>query len=260
MHLQKKDNDTMQVAVERRPSHMHESAAFQLRRGFIANLPVAASVAAYGSVLGVLAAQKGIGWPALLMMNLSIFAGSAQFVMVDMWIAPLPVIEIIIAVLIINMRYLLIGASLHPLFHGKGLRHKMAMMHLVADENWAVTMAAHRSGGATTAFLFGGGLCVLSAWCAGTMLGHRLGAVVQNPETYALDFAFVAVFTALTVSLWRGRQDLLPWLVAAIVAVVVEKLLPGKWYILAGGIAGALIPVLRPAGGQAKEEDPDALG
>ena len=260
MRPQNKDNDTMQVAVDRRPPRIDETAAFQLRRGFIANLPVAASVAAYGSVLGVLAVQKGIGWFALLLMNLSIFAGSAQFVMVDMWAPPLPVVEMMIAVLIINMRYLLIGASLQPLFQGKTLRHKMAMMHLVADENWAVTMASCRSGSATTAFLFGGGLCVLSAWCAGTMLGHRLGAVIQNPEAYALDFAFVAVFTALTVSLWRGRQDVLPWLVAALVAIGVEKLLPGKWYILAGGMAGALVPVLRPYGGQWRKGKHDGRG
>ena len=249
----------MPIAVDRRQNPLGATAADQVRRGFIANLPVAASVAAYGSVLGVLASQKGIGWTMLLMMNLSIFAGSAQFVMVDMWVAPLPVIEIIIAVLIINMRYLLIGASLHPLFSGRSLRHKMTMMHLVADENWAVTMAAHRSGGATTAFLFGGGVCVLSAWCAGTLFGHRLGAVVQNPEAFALDFAFVAVFTALTVSLWRGRQDVQPWLVAALVAVSVEKLLPGKWYILAGGMAGALVPVFRPAGGKRGEAKSNAL-
>ena len=147
-----------------RPGAIH-----QLRRGFIANLPVAASVAAYGSVLGVLSAQKGIGWMTLMMMNLSIFAGSAQFVMVDMWLAPLPVVEMITAVMIINLRYLLIGASLQPLFQGKSLPHKMSLMHLVADENWAVTMAAHRSGTGTTAFLLGGGLCVLAAWCAGGM-------------------------------------------------------------------------------------------
>jgi 4-azaleucine resistance transporter AzlC len=250
----------MQVAVERPARSLRETAAVQLRRGFIANLPVAASVAAYGSVLGVLAAQKGIGWLMLLMMNLSIFAGSAQFVMVDMWVAPLPVVEIVIAVMIINMRYLLIGASLQPLFRGKPLGHKMGMMHLVADENWAVTMAAHRSGTATTAFLFGGGLCVLSAWCAGTMLGHRLGAVVQNPEAFALDFAFVAVFTALTVSLWRGREDVLPWLVAAVVAIGVEKLLPGKWYILAGGMAGALVPVFRRTGRKPRGENSNELG
>ena len=39
--------------------------------GFVANLPVAASVAAYGSVLGVLASQKMLSWSELLFMNLS---------------------------------------------------------------------------------------------------------------------------------------------------------------------------------------------
>lgn len=52
------------------------------RRGALANLPVAASVVAYGAVLGVLAAQQQIALHSLLIMNLSVFAGSAQFVMV----------------------------------------------------------------------------------------------------------------------------------------------------------------------------------
>jgi len=60
------------------------------------SLPVAASVAAYGSALGVLAAPKGLSWAPLVLMNLSIFAGSAQFVMVEMWFAPLPIVEIIL--------------------------------------------------------------------------------------------------------------------------------------------------------------------
>lgn len=213
----------------------------QIRSGFAANLPVAASVGAYGSVLGVLAVQKNLSWVELMLMNLSVFAGSAQFVMVDMWFPPLPIIEITMAVLVINLRYLLIGASLSPVFAGKSLMHKFAIMHLVADENWAVTMAAHRKGKASTYFLFGGGLCVMSAWCFGTMLGHRAGAVIQNPEAYALDFAFIAVFTALAFSLWQGKKDIIPWVTAAFFAIAAEKVLPGKWYIIIGGVSGALV-------------------
>lgn len=219
----------------------------EIRKGALANLPVGASVAAYGSVLGMLAAQKGLTWTQLLAMNLSIFAGSAQFVMVEMWLPPLPVIEMTIAVLIINMRYLLIGASLQPLFKGKSLVHKASIMHLVADENWAVTMAAYRRGGATTGFLLGGGICLCSIWSMGTLLGHRLGAVVTQPEKFALDFAFIAVFTALTVSMWRGKSDIAPWITAAVLAVAAERWLPGKWYIVIGGIGGALIPVTQEA-------------
>ena len=132
------------------PRHLEMITSRQfddLRAGFNANLVVAASVGAYGSVLGLMAAQKGLTWYQLLIMNLSVFAGSAQFVMVDMWLPPLPVAEIILAVLVINMRYLLIGASLNPLFQSTSLRHKMGFMHLVADENWAMTMARFHKGG-----------------------------------------------------------------------------------------------------------------
>lgn len=215
-----------------------------LLAGCSANLPVAVSVMSYGSVLGVLAAQKGILWTQLLFMNVAVFAGSAQFVMVDMWTFSLPVPEITAAVLVINLRYLLIGASLRPVFSGHSLFHKMAVMHFVADENWAVTMAAHRKGGTSTLFLLGGGICLMAAWSAGTLLGHRLGAVIQNPEAYALDFAFTAVFTALAFSMWQGRRNLLPWLSAAGLAVGAEALLPGKWYILIGGIGGAAVQAL----------------
>jgi len=215
-----------------------------IRKGFAANLPVAASVAAYGSVLGVLAAQKSIGWEQLLFMNLSIFAGSAQFVMVDMWNPPLPVLEIVAAVFIINLRYLLIGASLNSLFQGTSLGHKSAVMHLVADENWAITMAADRKGNASTWFLLGGGICLILAWSFGTLLGHRMGAAVQNPERFALDFAFLAVFTALAVTLWRGREDILPWVGAALFSILGDQFLPGKWYVITGGIGGAVLAAL----------------
>jgi predicted branched-subunit amino acid permease len=217
----------------------------EIRKGAIANLPVGASVAAYGSVLGMLAAQKGLTWLQLLAMNLSVFAGSAQFVMVEMWVPPLPILEMTLAVLIINTRYLLIGASLHPLFAGRSFFHKASIMHLVADENWAVTMAAHRRSGATTGFLLGGGICLCFIWSMGTLLGHQLGALVTHPERFALDFAFVAVFTALTVSMWRGKSDIAPWITAAILAVAAERWLPGKWYIVIGGIGGALVPALK---------------
>ena len=213
------------------------------RRGALANLPVAASVVAYGAVLGVLAAQQQIAWHSLLIMNLSVFAGSAQFVMVEMWLPPLPVMEMVLGVMVINMRYLLIGASLRPLFTGRPLWQKALGMHLVADENWAVTMAAHRRGQASVAYLMGGGVCLLTVWCLGTLAGHRLGAFIRSPEAFGLDFAFVAVFTALLVGFWRDRADLLPWGTAAILALLTHQLLPGKWYIITGGMGGALLKV-----------------
>jgi 4-azaleucine resistance transporter AzlC len=215
-------------------------------RGAKANLPVAASAMAYGSVLGVLASQKGLSWAEMMYMNSAVFAGASQFVMVDMWGDHLPLFEMTLAVLVINLRYLLIGASLEPLFAGKGLLHKICMMHLVADENWAVTMSEARRGHATTWFLFGGGVFLYLAWSSGTLVGLLGGGFIAKPEVYALDFAFTAVFTALAVGLWQGKKDILPWLVAGAAALLAHHFLPGKWYIVIGGLAGALAAMLRP--------------
>jgi 4-azaleucine resistance transporter AzlC len=231
----------------------------EMRRGAAANLPVALSVAAYGGVLGVLAAKQGLSWFVLLLMNVSVFAGSAQFVMVDMWLPPLPLVAIVIGVMAINLRYLLIGASLQPLFQGRPLWQKVLCMHLVADENWAVTMAAHRRGPTTLGFLVGGGVCLLTVWCLGTLAGHRLGGFIHEPEALGLDFAFVAVFTALAMGFWRGGRDLLPWLTAAVLALVSEWLLPGKWYIVIGGLGGALTGAVVSVTAR-RRQDADAPG
>lgn len=217
-----------------------------MQRGAAANVPLALSALTYGGVLGVLSGQQGATWLEILAMDVLMFAGSAQFVMVEMWRAPLPILEIALAVFVINLRYVLIGASLQPVFHGHPLWRKALLMHLVADENWAVTIAEHRKSGADPYFLFGGGLLLLAAWTGGTLAGNRLGAVIAAPERYALDFAFVAVFAALTLSLWRGKGDLLPWLSAALLALAAERWLPGKWYIVLGGVGGALAAALPP--------------
>lgn len=217
----------------------------QCRNGARANIPLAVSAMTYGGVLGVLSGQQGVSWAEMMGMNLLLFAGSAQFVMVEMWTEPLPVVEIGLAVLVINLRYLLIGASLQPVFQGHSLLDKAMMMHLVADENWAVTMVEHRKSGTTPYFLLGGGILLLTAWSSATMVGNVLGGFIVEPERFALDFAFVAVFAALAFSLWRGKSDLFPWLVAGLVALAGESLLPGKWYIALGGICGAVVAALQ---------------
>lgn len=230
--------------THREPTDTAAEKHSSLYMGAVANIPLAISAIVYGGVLGVLSAQKGVTWAEMSAMNILMFAGSAQFVMVDMWQAPLSVLAISISVFIINLRYLLIGASLQPVFSGHPLWRKALFMHLVADENWAVTIAEHRKSGVTPFFLLGGGLLLLCAWSSGTLAGNLLGSFIDHPETYGLDFAFTAVFASLTLSLWRGKGDLLPWGVAMMLALICEEYLPGKWYIVVGGVGGALVSAL----------------
>lgn len=227
-------------------------------QGVRATMPVSASVAAYGSVLGVLAVHKGMAWGTLLLMNGLVFAGSSQFVMVEMWNESMPFVEMGLAVLVINLRYLLAGASLEPILRNTPLLRRLFIIHFATDESWAVTMAADRLGKATPAYLLGAGLCVFGAWSLGTMAGTLCGSTVSNPERFALDFAFTAVFTALAISIWRGKDDdMLPWAVALVVSLLAARFLPGKWYIVIGALCGALMTLLSPV--PEKEEKAKAV-
>ena len=220
-------------------------AARDIAAGLVACLPLSVGVFAFGAVLGVLAGAKGLGLGELMVMGAVVFAGAAQFVAVDLWTGPVPVADIVVATAIVNLRYVLICASLRPVVAGLSLRQKLVSVHLVVDENWALTMAA-KDGRGTPGYLLGGGLMLILIWLGGGAAGHVLGAGLARPETFGLDFAFTAAFLALALGLWRGRGDVLPWAVAAVSAIVCAELVPGNWYIVVGSMSGALAAAFAP--------------
>ena len=124
-------------------------------------------------------------------------------------------------------------------------------LFFMTDESWALTLGRmvedQRLGRKPDgAFLLGAGLCVYLFWNLSTALGHVLVRGLDDPATYGLDFAFTAVFTALLVGLKPRRCDLLPLVAATATALLCARLLPGKWYILAGAVAGGLAAALGP--------------
>jgi 4-azaleucine resistance transporter AzlC len=213
--------------------------------GIKLGLPIALSVFAYGLVFGILAQQAGLSLLEAVLMSLLVYAGSAQFVVLGLWTNPLPVATIVVTTLIVNLRHVLMGAALSPWF--SRLRPSLAFgtLFFMSDESWALTVGHFGRGRRDGAFLLGCGLLIYLAWVSATVVGRALGSHLQDPARLGLDFAFTAVFLALLVGLWKGRADILPWLSAALVAVLAAHWLPGKWYILLGAFAGSLLGALR---------------
>lgn len=221
-----------------------DSSLDQFFIGARACLPVAISIGAYGLVWGVLARGAGLSLLEVIMMSGLVFAGSAQFVALDLWSATpasLPVGALVLAALIINLRYLLLTATLRPLYPDKGLLRSALSMYFVTDENWAMTVAAMARGQGSVAFLMGGGVLAGIAWMGTNLIGYGLGSAIDDPTRWGLDFAFTATFLALLLGMWKGRGDLAPWLVAALAAIITSRLVDGSWHILVGGVVGSLV-------------------
>jgi 4-azaleucine resistance transporter AzlC len=208
-------------------------------------LPVAISIAAYGLVWGVLAGQAGLSVLEVALMSGLVFAGASQFVALDMWTpGGLPILSIIIATAIVNLRILLMSATLRPLVGHLPLPRALAAMFFVSDEQWAMTMTEVRKGGGSVAFLLGTGVLSWFSWMLSTLGGRVLGAFIDDPTRYGLDFAFTATFLALLLGMWKGRGDLIPWIVGALAAIVASRLIEGNWYIIIGGLVGSFAGAL----------------
>src|SRR5690625_3808341 len=213
-----------------------------VRRGFGATLPVALGVAVFGLVYGLVAGQKGLSFAETLLMSAFAFAGAAQMLALELWQEPLPVLSLVVAVGIINLRYMMMTAVLRPWLSPLGPLKAYGSLFFTADENWAIAVAEMRRGGRDAGFYLGTGLALWSFWVAASAAGRGFGALVSEPGLWGLDFIAVSVFLALLIPMWEGRsRSLLPWLAAGSLAWLLYLLLPGTWYLVAGGLGGSLL-------------------
>lgn len=213
-------------------------------KGLRAGLPIAVGVASYGLVFGILSRQAGMDLFTSLFMSASVFAGASQFVALDLWISPLPVAALIITTFVVNIRHFLMGTVLVERFKNMTRLQTYLSLFFLVDEAWAYSMAEWRKGDNNAALLLGCGFCLFLSWTLSTLAGNLLGAGPVDPARWGMDFAFTAIFIFLAVGLWQGKKDLIPWLVAGLVAVTVSRTLPGKWYILAGSLSGSITGAL----------------
>ncbi len=109
----------------------------------------------------------------------------------------------------------------------------------------AVAMREFSAGGKNAALMIGSGVSQSIVWISSTGFGYILSNSIKNPAKWGLDFVFTAGFAAILCGMWKKKSDWLPWGISAAVALLVSFLIPGKWYILAGGLAGSNTGFLR---------------
>jgi 4-azaleucine resistance transporter AzlC len=216
-----------------------------VRRGFIAGQPLAPGIFIYGMVFGVLASERGLAWFQSLLMSIFIYSGSAQLAVLQGW-TPTPAIAPLVAtILVINARYLLYGASIQPWLSTAGPARAFATLFVLGDGNWALSMREYHAGYRDAGFIFGSGLATFAPWLIGTVAGYLLGNSVPDPSRFGLDFMLVAFAAAIGISVWRGKEDVVPAIAAIAVALALHRWVPGGWYIVGAGLAAGLAGALR---------------
>ncbi len=214
-----------------------------LTRGAWAILPLAFGGALFGTALGMMARQAGLSAAEIVLMSLTVFAGASQFLALELWAQPLPVLAIVLSTAAVNARHLLMGAALAPWLMPLKRSRAYGSLYFMTDENWGLSMARFQDGENDIGFFVGGGLLLYCVWSASSLFGHFAAGLIADPSRYGIDALATGVFVALLVLQWRGRRSLVPWLVAIATALCVHALLPGGWHVIIGALAGSLAGV-----------------
>lgn len=212
--------------------------------GFRMTIPIALGVFTYGVVYGIVSLNALTTGEAIAS-SMIVFAGVSQFIALGLWVQPLPAAALVFTVFIVNLRHMLMGASLYPYTAEEPPRRMYPMLFFMVDESWALAMRELMAGRTRPAFMFGGGVAVYVFWLAATVIGRFAGQFIPSPEALGIDFAMTAIFIVIIAGLFRGKKDIIPLAAALIAALLSAHFIPGKWYILAGGLAGSIAAWLR---------------
>ncbi len=193
--------------------------------GVRAELPICLGVLPFGLIFGVVAMGAGLPAGLSLAMSSIVFAGSAQFLSVQLLHGGASAPIILAATFVINLRHLLYSVSVAPYIQHLSSRWKLLLAYLLTDEAFAVVITRFQrppDAGARPAadhrFYLGAGLTLWLTWQLSTAAGVFLGA--QIPSNWSLDFALTLTFLSLVVPGLHDRATITAALVGGAVAVL----------------------------------------
>ena len=216
------------------------------RRGARDGVPLAVSIFAYGVGFGLVAAQAGFGVGKAVATSAAIYSGSAQLAAVNLLQTGQATLwTLFAAILVINARYLLFGATLQPWLWQAGPIRAYGSLLLLGDANWLMTMRAIRTGEEDRAYLAGTGAPIALGWLSGTALGAAAVSVLPRPEALGFDLMLPCFAAGMVTAMVHKRADLLPVVVGGGAALAVFHLAgPAPAIITAGLAAGAVAALL----------------
>lgn len=217
------------------------SARSSFTRGLKLGLPIFLGYMPVGMAFGILAKTQGFDALQAVVCSATAIAGAGQFIGLSLMHAGESLVGVILATTVVNLRYVLFGATLSAHLGSTPLLGQAALAFSVTDETFGVNIDDHRRGLANAYSMAGVGAISWLGWVLGTALGATAAGFIGDPYRFGVAFAMPAMFTALLVAQAEDRRHIIMAIVAGVLAIAFALLLPGKWYIVATAITASAI-------------------
>ena len=210
---------------------MHKKVTFA--NGIKEGLPICMAYLAVSFTFGLVVV--GYGAPAWLatLISATNLTSAGQFAGVSLMAQSAAYVEIIIAVLVINLRYALMSMSMsQQLNGGTGTGKRLLMSAFITDETFAV--ATTKGTDLTFGYFMGLALTPYFGWSLGTLAGALVGSILPERLCAAMGIALYCMFIAIIIPPCKKQRPIIFCILMSVGLTCLMYYLPFLAFITAG--------------------------
>lgn len=184
-----------------------------------------------GLAFGVLMTQAGFAWWWTPVFSTVIYAGSMEFVALNMVLAGAGPMSAALTGFMVNFRHIFYGLT-YPLERVRSQIGRLYGAYALTDEAYAVVSAnpdKERLSGIRIVTIQ---IAAQLFWVLSGIAGAALGAAIP-PSVKGLDFALTALFIVLAYESFKSARDLSLVITVAVVSVLAAVGVPGQMLMVA---------------------------
>lgn len=220
---------------------MRGSSFFQ---GAKKSLPIMLGYTPLGLAFGVVARTQGLNVWQTTLMSLTSYTGSGQFIAAGMLGAGAGISAILLANILINMRYMLFSAAMTPYVSKLPTWVQSILAFGITDETFVVNMAEFDGSKPDPWFILGVNTCAHLSWVLNSALGAALGNVIPDINQYGVNFALTAMFIALLFLQLKDRLTMVVAALSGVLSLILALLFKGSSNIIIATVVAATIGVI----------------
>lgn len=188
------------------------------KSAFPQTLPVLAGYVSLGIAFGILLRDAGYGVFYAFLMSLFVFAGSAQFLCVELLVANATLPQVAFLIFLLNFRHFFYGITM--ISHYRNVKNKWYLIFGLTDETYAL-LSANKipSTVEKSDFYFVVTFLNHIYWISGSVIGSLVGALIPFDMT-GIDFAMTALFAVLVVEQWKSHSKHFPAILGFSVSIL----------------------------------------
>ena len=190
-----------------------------LKAAFPSTIPILTGFLFVGFAYGIYMRTAGLGVIFTVLVSLTAFAGSMQFVAVSLLIGAFDPIGALILTLMVNARHLFYGIAMLEKYNIPGLK-RIFLIFGMCDESFSIISLVDAPKGVDSGwFMFFISLLNYLYWAIGTALGALFGSLLIF-NTRGIDFVFTALITVLFLEQWLKEKKHYSSLLGIVLSVV----------------------------------------